>query len=57
MRWVGYVARMGEKKNIYRDFVRQPELMRPVERPSFRWEDNIKMDLKGTGYVVMDELM
>jgi hypothetical protein len=32
MRWVGYVARMGEKKNAYRIMVGNPEGKRPLGR-------------------------
>jgi hypothetical protein len=40
---------MGEKRNTYRVLVGKPEGKRPVGRPRFRWEDNIKMDLRETG--------
>jgi hypothetical protein len=43
MRWVGYVARMGEKRNAYRIL---PEGKRPLGRPRRRWVDNIIMDLR-----------
>jgi hypothetical protein len=45
MRWVGHVARMGEKRNEYRLLVRKPEGKRPIGRPRRRLIDNIKMDL------------
>jgi hypothetical protein len=45
MRWAGHVARIGEKENAYRLFVRKPEGKRPVGRTSLRWVDNIKMDV------------
>jgi hypothetical protein len=45
MRWAKYVARMGEKRNVYRLLVGKPEGKRPLGRPSRRWIDNIKMDL------------
>jgi hypothetical protein len=45
MRWAGHVARMGEKRNVYRLLVGKPEGKRPLGRPSRRWMDNIKMDL------------
>jgi len=41
MRWVGHVARMGEKRGIYRVLVGKPEGKRPLGRPRRRWEDNI----------------
>jgi hypothetical protein len=45
IRWVGHVARMGEKRNVYRLLVGKPEGKRPLVRPRPRWVDNIKMDL------------
>jgi len=44
MRCAGYVARMGERRGVYRVFVVKPEGKRPLGRPRHRWEDNIKMD-------------
>jgi hypothetical protein len=44
IKWVGHVARMGEKRNAYRLLVGKPEGRRPVGRPRRRWVDNIKMD-------------
>jgi hypothetical protein len=32
MRWAGYVARMGEKRNVYRLLVGKPEGRRPLGR-------------------------
>jgi len=49
MRWVGHVARMGEKGGVYRSLVGKPEGKRPLGRPRRRWEDNIKMDLQEVG--------
>ena len=46
MRWAGHVARMGEKRGVYRALVGKPERKRPLGRPRLRWEDNIKMDLQ-----------
>jgi hypothetical protein len=45
MRWVGHVARMGEKRNVYMLLVGESEGKRPLGRPRRRWIDNIKMDL------------
>jgi hypothetical protein len=39
------MARMGEKRNVYRLLVGKPEGKRPLGRPRRRWIDNIKMDL------------
>jgi hypothetical protein len=45
MRWAGHVARMGEKRNVYRLLVGKAEEKRPLQRPRRRWADNIKMDV------------
>jgi len=45
MRWVGLVARMGERRCVYRVLVGKHEGKRPLGRPRHRWEDNIKMNL------------
>jgi hypothetical protein len=50
MRWVGHVARMGEKRNAYRILVENPEGKRPLGRPRRRWVDNIKINLKEIGW-------
>jgi hypothetical protein len=36
---------IGEKRNVCRILVRNPERKRPLGRPRRRWVDNIKMDL------------
>jgi hypothetical protein len=41
------VARMGEERKVYKVLVGKPEGKRPLERPRRRWEDGIRMDLKG----------
>jgi hypothetical protein len=50
MRWAGYVARMGEKRNAYRLLVGKPEGKRQLGRPRSRWVDNIRMDLGEVGW-------
>jgi hypothetical protein len=54
MRWTGHVARMGEKRNVYRLLVGKPEGKRPLGSPRHRWIDNIKMDLLEIGLNVVD---
>jgi hypothetical protein len=54
MRWAGYVAQMGEKRNPYRILVAKPEGKRPLERQRCRWVGNIKIDLREIGWVGMD---
>jgi hypothetical protein len=46
MRWVGHVAQMEEKRNMYKLSVGKPEGKGPLGRPRSRWIDNIKMDLR-----------
>jgi hypothetical protein len=45
---------MGENRNAYSILVGTPEGKRPLGRPRRRWEDNIKMDLRGIGWGGMD---
>jgi hypothetical protein len=54
MTWAGHVARIGEKRNVYRLLVGKPEAKRPIGRPRPRWIDNIKMDLLEIGLNVVD---
>jgi hypothetical protein len=54
MRWKGHVARMGERRNLYRLLVGKPEGGRPLERPRRRWLDNIMMDLVELGWGDVD---
>ena len=49
MRWEGHVARMNERKGVYRVLVGKPEGNRPLGRLRHRWEDNIRMDLHEVG--------
>ena len=49
MRWAGHVARMGERRGVYRVLMGRPEGKRQLGRPRHRWEDNIKMDLQVMG--------
>jgi len=55
MRWAGPVARLGERRGVYRVLVAKPEGERSLGRPRYRWENNIKMDLQkvvwGTGLI------
>ena len=40
---------MGERRGAYRVLVGKPEGKRPLGRPRFRWEDNIKMYIQEVG--------
>jgi hypothetical protein len=46
MRWAGHVARVGERRGVYRVLVGKLEGRRTLGRPRRRWEDNIRMDLR-----------
>jgi hypothetical protein len=56
MRWVGHVARIGEKRNAYRLLVGKPERRSPLGRPRRRWVDNIRMDLVEVGWGDVDSI-
>jgi len=45
MKWAGHVARIGERRGVYKVLVGKPEGRRPLGRLRRRWEDNTKMDL------------
>jgi hypothetical protein len=46
---------MGQMKNAYKISVRNPENKKPLGRLRYKWENNIKMDLKDvrmwTGFI------
>jgi hypothetical protein len=46
MRWAGHVARIGEKRKLYKVLVGKSEGKRPLGRPRRRWEDGIRIDLR-----------
>ena len=43
------MARMGQRRGVYRVSVGKPEGKRPLGRPMRRWEDNIKMYIQEVG--------
>jgi hypothetical protein len=49
MRWAGHVARMGERRGVYRVLVGRPVGKSPLGRPRRRWGDNINMDVMEIG--------
>jgi hypothetical protein len=53
MRWAGHIALMGAKRNAYKILVVKPEGTR-LGRPTRRWEDNIKTDLREIAWGCMD---
>jgi hypothetical protein len=48
---VGHIVCVGEMRNAYNILFGK---LRPLRGPRYGWEDNIKMDLKKIGLVVMD---
>jgi hypothetical protein len=49
MRWAGYVACMGGRRNAYRVLMGRPAGKKPHGRPWRSWDDNIKIDLQEVG--------
>jgi len=54
VRLVGHLARMGGLRTGYNILVEKPEGKRPLGRPRFRWEDNIRIDLREIGWYGVD---
>jgi hypothetical protein len=54
MRWAGHEARIGAKRNADGILVGRPKGKRPLGKHRHRWEDNIKMDLRDTGWADID---
>jgi hypothetical protein len=54
MRWVVNVAHNEDIKNAHKILFGNPEGKSSLERHGFRWEDNIKIDLRGTGLDEVD---
>ena len=52
--WAEHVARMGERRGVYRVLVGKSEGKRSLGRPGRRREDNIKLDLQEVGCGCMD---
>ena len=54
MGWTGNVARMGDRKSVYRFLVERHEGKRHLRRPSRRCGGNIKMNFKEFGWGGID---
>ena len=54
MRLAGYVARMAERRGVYRFLAWKREEKKPLGKYRRRLEDNIKMDLQKVGCGGMD---
>jgi hypothetical protein len=48
---------MWEMRYVYKILIRKPEGKRPIGRPRGRWEDNITMDHRETGWKVVDWIL
>ena len=48
MRWARHVACIGDRRESYRLLLGKPERKRPLVRPVYILDDNIKMDLNKT---------
>ena len=49
LRWAGYVGTMEESRSAFNNLTGKPTGKGIPERPSRRWEDNIRMDPKDIG--------
>jgi hypothetical protein len=56
MKWAEHIARMGERRGVYRVLVGKPEGKIPLGRLRRRWENDIKADLQEVGYRGMDRI-
>jgi len=50
MRWVGHIAHMGEVRNAYKIVVGKSEGKRPCRMHRHRCKDNIRMEVRETGW-------
>ena len=46
LRWAGHVARMEEGRSVFKILTGKPTGKRPLGRPRYRWENNIRMYLE-----------
>ena len=49
LRWADHVYRMEEGRTAFKISTGITTGKRPLRKPRYRWEDNIRMDLKGIG--------
>ena len=59
-KWAEHVARIVERRGVYRVLVGKPEEKRPLRRHRRRWEDNIMMDFQevrceGMDWIELDQ--
>jgi len=56
MRLAGHVASMGVIRNTYKILVGKTEGKRPLGKPRRRFEDNIRMNLRETGWKCVNSI-
>ena len=49
LRWADHVTRMEKDRSAFKILTGTPAGKRPLRRPSRRWEDSIRIDLKEIG--------
>ena len=49
LRWAGHVARMEEGRSAFKNLKGKPTGKRPLGKPTGRWKNNIRIDLKEIG--------
>jgi hypothetical protein len=49
MGWAEHVARVGEQRKLHKIFVGKSEGKRPLGKPSCRWENGVRMDVREIG--------
>jgi hypothetical protein len=50
MRWAGHVAPIGEERKVHKVSMEKPEGKRLLRGMRRGWEDEIRMDLRETGW-------
>jgi hypothetical protein len=56
MIWEAHVALMGEMRNAFKSLVVKPEGKKLLGRRRRRWKDDIRMELRGIGWEVVDRI-
>jgi hypothetical protein len=54
IRWVGYVARIAEIRNVCNILVGKPKGKRPLRRFRCKWEGNTRMDFREIRWKFLD---